>query len=267
MTYTPEQKKNALANIKLFVLDMDGTFYLGNRILDGSLDFLNRVAETGRQFIFFTNNSSKTPADYVQKLAGMDCHVDEKTVMTSGTVTIRYLHTFYPGQRVYLMGTQTLCEQFRQGGIQLVEDAPDVVVIGFDTELTYAKLEKACTYIRGGAVFLATHKDINCPTEDGFIPDCGSMCALIEMSTGQKPRYLGKPAAETAEMVYLEAGVSREQVAFVGDRIYTDVATGVNNGAGGFLVLTGETTLDDVPKSSVQPTCIFDSLAEMSQYL
>ena len=142
-----------------------------------------------------------------------------------------------------------------------------MVVIGFDTELTYEKLERACTYIRNGAVFLATHLDINCPVEGGFIPDCGAMCAAIALSTGVQPKYLGKPFEETVDMVLDHTGMEKEAVAFVGDRIYTDVATGVNNGAKGFLVLTGETKPEDVEKSSVKPDAVFDSLGEMIGFL
>ena len=142
-----------------------------------------------------------------------------------------------------------------------------MVVIGFDTTLTYEKLSKACTFIREGAVFLATHLDINCPTETGFIPDCGSFCAAISLSTGKQPKYLGKPFAETVEMVLDKTGYSAGEVAFVGDRLYTDVATGVKNGAAGILVLTGETHLEDVAASDVQPDAIFASLGEMGQAL
>ena len=141
------------------------------------------------------------------------------------------------------------------------------MVIGFDTELTYEKLERACTFIRNGAVFLATHLDINCPVEGGFIPDCGAMCAAIALSTGVQPKYLGKPFKETVDMVLEHTGTEKEAVAFVGDRIYTDVATGVNNGAKGFLVLTGETKAEDVEKSSVKPDAVFESLGEMKGYL
>ena len=164
-------KTQLLKGIRLFVLDMDGTFYLGDKIIEGSLDFLETVRKTGRKFLFFTNNSSKIPSVYVEKLAKMNCHVTEKDVMTSGDVTIKYLQTHYPGKTVYLLGTPVLEESFRSAGISLTNEQPDIVVVGFDMTLTYEKLERACTFIRNGALFLATHLDINCPTEDGFIPD------------------------------------------------------------------------------------------------
>ena len=163
--------KELLDKIKLFVLDMDGTFYLGENQIDGALEFTRRVRETGRDFVFFTNNSSKNGVMYVEKLNRMGCPVSEKDIMTSGDVTVEYLKTNYPGQKVYLAGTPALEALFQKAGICLTKEKPDVVVVGFDMTLTYEKLERVCTYIREGAGFLATHKDINCPTATGFIPD------------------------------------------------------------------------------------------------
>lgn len=180
---------------------------------------------------------------------------------------IQYLKEYYPGQKVYLVGTPDLEANFLENGIHLTKEMPDVVVFGFDMTLTYEKLERACTYIRNGAVFLATHLDINCPTKDGFIPDCGAMCAAISLSTGKEPKYVGKPFRETVDMVLELIGANREEVSFVGDRIYTDVKTGVVNGAHGILVLTGETKLEDVPKSDVVPDAIFTGLKEMGELL
>lgn len=260
-------KKTAVEGVKMFVLDMDGTFYLGDRLIEGSLDFLEKVKETGRRFVFFTNNSSRIPSFYQKKLEKMGCFVDKSEVITSGNVTIAYLQTHYADKKIYLVGTPLLVESFEEAGINLVQEDPDVVVVGFDTTLTYEKLEKACTYIRNGATFLATHLDINCPTEDGFIPDCGAMCALITKSTGVEPRYLGKPFPETMDMVLQITGCKKDEIVFVGDRLYTDVATGVKNGAKGFLVLTGEADMKTVEESEVKPTCIYDSLLDISRYL
>ena len=260
-------KKTAVEGVKMFVLDMDGTFYLGDRLIEGSLDFLEKVKETGRRFVFFTNNSSRIPSFYQKKLEKMGCFVDKSEVITSGNVTIAYLQTHYADKKIYLVGTPLLVESFEEAGINLVQEDPDVVVVGFDTTLTYEKLEKACTYIRNGATFLATHLDINCPTEDGFIPDCGAMCALITKSTGVEPRYLGKPFPETMDMVLQITGCKKDEIVFVGDRLYTDVATGVKNGAKGFLVLTGEADMKTVEESEVKPTCIYDSLLDISKYL
>ncbi len=260
-------KHKLLSEIELFVLDMDGTFYLGENMIDGSLDFIQKVKDTGRDFLFFTNNSSKSPKIYMEKLERMGCPIRRDQIMTSGDVTIEYLRTHHADKTVYLVGTPALQETFEEAGIKLTQDMPDIVVVAFDLTLTYEKLERACTYIRRGAAFFATHLDINCPTEDGFIPDCGAFCAAITLSTGVEPRYLGKPFPETVEMVLQRTGKQKEKIAFVGDRLYTDVATGVKNGATGILVLSGETKLDDVSASPVQPDGIFDSLLEMSHYL
>lgn len=261
------EKKELLKQTELFVLDMDGTFYLDTTILDGSLEFLREVERLGKRFVFFTNNSSKSPKTYIDKLAKMDCFIERNQIITSGDVMIQYLKTYYPDKTVYLVGTPDLEANFEENGIHLTKEMPDVVVIGFDMTLTYEKLERACTYIRNGAEFLATHLDINCPTKDGFIPDCGAMCAAISLSTGKEPRYVGKPFKETVDMVLELTGAKREEVSFVGDRLYTDVKTGVANGAHGILVLSGETKLEDVAGSDTVPDAIFTGLNEMRDVL
>lgn len=273
---------------KLFVLDMDGTFYLGSKLIPGSLDFLEKLRNTNRDFLFFTNNSSRTSEFYKEKLAGMGCFVEEDKIVTSGDVTIKYLLENHPQSKVYLVGTDLLRDSFIKSGIRLVDDRPgmgqdrpdmrhdklgseddkpDIVVMSFDTTLTYEKISWACSFIRDGALFLATHMDLNCPTEDGFIPDCGAMCAMVEASTGAKPKYLGKPFIETVDMIKLITGMKSDELAFVGDRLYTDIATAVNNGITGILVLTGETTIQDVNKSDMEPDFIFDSLEALGHLL
>lgn len=260
-------KETALKDVKMFVLDMDGTFYLGDNIIEGALDFIHKVNETGRKFLFFTNNASRVPSFYKEKLLKMGLDVPVSQIVTAGDVTIEYLKSFYPGKRVYLNGTPLLEKSFIDAGIKLVQENPDVVIQSFDKTLTYKKLEDICNFIRDGVPFLATHMDTNCPTEQGFIPDCGAMCDLITSSTGVKPKFLGKPCKETLDMVLKITGCQADEIAFVGDRIYTDVATGVNNGAKGFLVLTGEADMQTVAESDVEPTCIYESLYEMSKYL
>jgi 4-nitrophenyl phosphatase len=260
-------KQDVLKSKRLFVLDMDGTFYLGNRLLEGSLDFLERLKAKGGDFLFFTNNSSRTAPFYRKKLESMGCPVDEGSIVTSGDVTIRFIMENYRDAGVYLVGTDLLKESFVRGGVKLTDDGPDIVVLGFDTSLTYEKIERACYFIRRGAIFIATHPDLNCPTEDDFIPDCGSMCALVTASTGVEPMYLGKPFKETIDMIKLITGRSDDEIAFVGDRLYTDIAIGVNNGITSILVLTGETSLSDVERSQIKPDFVFDSLFALGQAL
>lgn len=263
-----EQVREYIARTKLFVLDMDGTYYLGDQMIPGSLDFLRKTVESGREYLFFTNNSSRTSQDYIDKLAGMGTRIRPDQIMTSGDVTISYLNTHYKGSSVYLVGTETLKDSFKKAGIRLVEEEqPDIAVCAFDTTLDYEKLTRICDDVRNGALFLATHPDINCPTQTGFIPDCGSFCAAITLSTGEQPRFLGKPYAETAEMIRLRTGYRAEEIAFVGDRLYTDIATGVNNGSMGFLVLSGETKREEITSSPVKPDAVFENLAEIASYL
>ncbi|MEG1947159.1 MAG: HAD-IIA family hydrolase [Lachnospiraceae bacterium] len=262
-----QDKRELMKNTNLFVLDMDGTFYLGDKIIDGALEFIEKVKKCDKEYLFFTNNSSRSPELYIEKLRKMNCTIDRNQIMTSADVTIKYIKTYFSDKSVYLVGTPALEQSFREAEINLTQKNPELVVVGFDTTLTYKKLELACGFIRKGAIFLATHMDINCPTEEGFIPDCGAMCQLITSSTGKNPRFLGKPSKETMDMVLRETGRKREEVAFVGDRIYTDVATGVKNGAKGILVLSGETQECDIEKSLVIPDGIFVSLKEMIDYL
>lgn len=259
--------KKDINKIKLFILDMDGTFYIHNQIIEGSLDFIYKLKEADKKYIFYTNNSSKSSNDYIQKLADMNCNINNNEILTSGDVTIDYLKTYYPDSRIYLVGTKELGESFKKEGICLVDDNPDVVIVGYDTSLTYNKLGKACYYINKGAKFIATHMDINYPIEDGYIPDCGSICAAITISTGKKPKYMGKPSKETIDMIVKKTGCKRDEIAFIGDRLYTDVAAGVNNGSYGILVLSGETKLEDVYESDIKPHLIFESLNEMSEYI
>ena len=229
-----------LKNVKMFVLDMDGTIYLDRNPLPGAIEFCRMLDESGR-LIYFTNNASRSPLDYVKRLNDMGFPAARKNILTSGDVTTAYLKKHHPGKPVYLLGTPTLAQSFEAEGICLSEDA-DIVVVSFDKTLTYDKLEHACTLIRGGAKFYATHQDINCPTASGFIPDCGAICEAIRLSTGVPPRYFGKPNQETAEMLCDFTGLKREEIAVVGDRLYTDIALGAKNGMLSILVMSGETT-------------------------
>lgn len=248
---------------KLYVLDMDGTFYLGDKILDGSLDFISKLRNQGKDFLFFTNNASKTSEFYINKLSNMGCEITKKNISTAGDVTIQYILENFSNKNIYIVGTPLLEEDFRAKGVNLVQDKPDLVVVSFDMTLTYEKLSKACTFIRRGADFIATHMDINCPTEDGFIPDCGAICSLITASTGVKPRYLGKPFKETIDIIENITKYNKEDMVIIGDRLYTDIATGFNNGVTSVLVLSGETKIEDLKNSQIKPDYIFPSLKAM----
>lgn len=260
--------RDKLARVKCFLLDMDGTFYLGDQLIDGSLDFLDALERTGRTARFVTNNSSKSAQAYADKLERMGVKACYRDVITSGHAAARYCLEHFPGGRGYLLGNDLLAADLQRLGLTLTEDAPDYVLVGFDTTLDYPKLCKVCDFIRAGLPYLATHPDYNCPTETGFIPDIGAIMALIHASTGRHADLiLGKPYRGIIDEAVARTGLPLEEMAMVGDRLYTDVATGVRHGMPGILVLSGEARLADVAASDVKPDLIFDRLADMIPYL
>ncbi len=261
-------EQSILKKINCFALDMDGTIYLGNRWIDGARDFLEAVEKAGKQYVFLTNNSSKNPQAYVEKLGRMGLDVDTSKIVTSGQATIAYLKKEFQGRKVYLLGNELLRKEFLQEGICLDEEMPEVVVVGFDTTLTYAKMCRVCDLVREGLPYISTHPDYNCPTETGFIPDAGAIHAFIYASAFRYPDHIvGKPNGDIMDYLAARAGVSKEETAMVGDRLYTDVAAGVNNGYTGILVLSGEAGMKDVETSEILPHLIFASVREMIPFL
>lgn len=260
--------KGILKEIDCFALDMDGTIYLGEQWIDGAQDFLKAVERAGKKYVFLTNNSSKNPEVYIRKLAVMGLQITERQIVTSGQATIAYLKQHFAGKRVFLLGNELLTEEFLEEGIPLDEKNPEIVVVGFDTSLTYAKMCRVCDLVREGLPYISTHPDYNCPTETGFIPDAGAIHAFIHASAGRMPdRIIGKPNREIMDYLVTREGVTPQRTAMVGDRLYTDVAAGVNNGYTGILVLSGEATMEDVTVSEVEPHLIFSSVKEMIPYL
>lgn len=259
-----QDNEHIIDNIRCFALDMDGTIYLGEQWIAGAQEFLKKIEESGRSYVFLTNNSSKNPAVYVEKLHRMGWNVTEDKIITSGQATIFYLQKHFPGKKVFLLGNPLLQEEFEQAGILLDDTAPEVVVTAFDTSLTYEKMCKVCDFVRAGLPYLATHPDYNCPTETGFIPDAGAIHAFIHASAFRYPdRIIGKPNSDIVDYLINRVGTEREQIAMVGDRLYTDIAAGRNNGLKSILVLSGEAALEDVLSSDVLPHLIFDSVQDM----
>ena len=257
-----------LQDVKLFLLDMDGTFYLGDRLIDGSLDFIDRVRATGRDFLFLTNNSSHNAAFYVEKLKKMGLAIPREKVMTSGEATCEKLKELYPGRRAFVLGNEFLLEEFAEAGIEVDMQRPEIVVIGFDTTLDYKKLQAVCDFVRAGLPYIATHPDFNCPTETGFMPDIGAIMAFIEASTGRRPDLVvGKPNTGIVEAVLRRTGLKTDELAMVGDRLYTDIETGLRSGMLSILVLSGETTPDMLAAAERKPDLVFDRLADMNALL
>ena len=259
-----------IASKKLYIFDQDGTIYLGGKVFPSALKLINHLRDNGKRVMFFTNNASHNPKFYLDKLTHLGFSPDKSEILTAGDVTAQFLLRHRAGKSVYLVGTPELEEQFREAGVLLVApsaERADIVVTSFDTTLTYKKLEAACRFIRGGAEYLCTHPDFNCPTETGFIPDSGAIAALVTASTGVTPTYLGKPYAATIDMISEITGMAREDMCIFGDRLYTDVALGKRHGVTATLVLTGEATMDDVNEAgeSDRPDFIYADLGEVMQ--
>lgn len=254
--------------IKCFILDMDGTIYLGNELFPFIKDFLKKVEETGREYYFFTNNSSKSQQAYIEKLGKLGIQIKKDQMMTSSHVIVKYLKEHYEGKSIYVLGTSSLIQEFQYFDMSLTEEDPDIVVLGFDTTLTYEKLSKACHYIRNGCIYFGINPDWNCPMEGGaFIPDCGSIAKLIEASTGRFPEFFGKPSKHTLDYIIQETGCKPEEIAIVGDRLYTDIAVADQSDVTSILVLSGESTREDVETSDVKPDVILEDLSEITKML
>ncbi len=257
-----------LKNKELFIFDMDGTIYLGSLVFEFAVDFIKKLRKNGKRVLFFTNNASRSAKTYLERLEKMGFEPSESEIMTSGDVTAEFLLRHRKGKSVYLVGTKDLEEDFRARGISLLSDdasEADIVVSSFTTDLCYRQLNTACRLLRGGAEFLATHPDFNCPTNNGPIPDNGANVAFFTAATGKTPVFFGKPHRETAEMIAEVTGVTKEKSVIFGDRLYTDIALGRLHGITSVLVLTGETSLNDVEKALVKdrPDFIYPSLLEL----
>ena len=257
-----------LAKVRCFLLDMDGTFYLGNQLIEGSLDFLAALRRTGRQCLFLTNNSSKSASFYQQKLERMGVPAEFRNVLTSGQAAARYVTNRFPGKKAFLLANQIETAELKALGVEEDQERPDFVLIAFDTELDYKKMTMLCDHVRAGLPYIATHPDFNCPTETGFIPDIGATIAYVKASTGREPDVvIGKPNSGIVEETLRVTGLKKEEMAMVGDRLYTDIATGVNFGMLSILVMSGETTAQMAAESPIKPDLTFGRLADMIAYL
>ena len=265
---TNTDNRKIIHNIECFLLDMDGTLYLGDRWIDGATDFLSAVRGSGRRFCLVTNNSSKSAAAYLEKLRTMGLEIDPETELaTSGQATVEYLKKHHAGKRVFLLGNDVLKQEFAEHNITLDFENPEVVVTAFDTSLNYEKMCAVSDFVRAGWPYIATHPDKNCPTQNGFIPDIGAIHAFIEVSTGHIPDIVvGKPNNFILDYALQKAGCRRDKAAIVGDRLYTDIVS-AKNGLTGILVLSGETALGDLDGSDTIPDLIFDSVANITSLL
>lgn len=257
---------NELTKKKLWLFDMDGTIYEEDRLFEGTLDLLDKIHELGGEYVFITNNSSKSVEDYIEKVTRLGIKAGAENFFTSTQATILFLQKYYPNMRVYCQGTESLIKELKDSGVDGTEEMRlvDVVLIGFDTELTTQKLRNTCEILsKQDVMYLATNPDLVCPVSFGFVPDCGSICEMIKNATGKEPVFIGKPEPTMVNIVREKYGYGCDETVVVGDRLYTDIAAGVNAGVTAICVLSGEATADDINNGSVKPTYTFKDISEI----
>ena len=256
----------SLKNKKFFLLDMDGTIYIDNDLFDGTLDFLEKVISSGGKYLFVTNNSSKSTDAYVEKLKRIGIESDIEDFLTSTDATCLYLKR-YAGKKFYVSGTKSFEEQLKHSGVVTTTDVEDDIfgiVMGNDTELTFKKLDDVSRLLtERDLIYIATNPDWVCPTSYGYVPDCGAVVEMIRRATGKSPIFIGKPNPQMLLLAMEKYGYSKEETLMIGDRVYTDIASGYNAGVDTVLVLSGEGTVSDAQSSDTKPTYIMDNIREI----
>lgn len=256
-----------VSKTKLYLFDMDGTLYLGSRLYSFTRELLTQIRNSGADYLFMTNNSSKSVRDYVDKLSGMGIQAERKDFMTSSQATAFYLKKYHWGKTLYVCGTNSLKQELTDEGFCVSEDISktECIVMGFDTELTFQKLHDVSYLLltQPDLPYIATNPDLVCPTEFGSVPDCGSVCQMIYNATGKKPVVIGKPSALMPQLAMEKMGVSQDETCVVGDRIYTDIKSGLNAGVTGILVLSGETTREILESSPDKPHIVLKDAGEI----
>lgn len=255
---------------KIWLFDMDGTIYLGNKIFDGTLDLLSKITETGGKYIFVTNNSSKGKPDYLRKVRNMGIDADESRFYTSVDASVVILKEKFKDKLIYVQGTKSFVNELIESGLNVTDvydEKAECVIVGFDAELTMQKLTDTCKMLLKDLPYYATNPDWVCPTEFGYVPDCGSMCFGIEKATGKKPIFIGKPSPLMIENALKSLNCKKEDAVVIGDRLYTDIASGVNANVDSVLVLSGESTLETLSDSEVKPTFVFENVRKISDIL
>lgn len=259
-----------LSTKKLWLLDMDGTIYKENSLFEGSLELLRIIKECGGRYVFITNNSSKSVSDYIKKLTRLGISTDENNFFTSAQATILWLRKEMNNAKVYCQGTKSLVNELRLAGIDVTEqiEPVDVVLVGFDMELTTEKVRSTCQILSTqDPMYIATNPDLVCPVSFGFIPDCGSICQMIKNATGKWPIFIGKPSRTMVDIVREKFCYAKEETVVVGDRLYTDIASGLNAGVTSVAVLTGETTEKDIENDNIKPTFTFRSVKNIYELI
>lgn len=257
---------------RLFLFDIDGTIAVGDTLYEGSAQLLRHIEEIGGKAFYITNNSTRSGKDYVEKFRTA-FHLDtrEEQFVTSGYMTLRFLLEHYPDGKIFVMGTSSFIDELRKNGLTVTESAEEdicCVVVAYDSELNYQKLIQVCRALSTTeAPFYATNPDLCCPIDFGFIPDCGAICSMITASTGKTPVYLGKPNPQVVDLCLSLTGFSREETLVVGDRLYTDIACGINGGVDTCVVFTGEAKPSHMEGTAYPADYCFSDIKELLQAL
>lgn len=260
-----------LKDKKLFLLDIDGTIALDTTLIDGTLDFMNYVLSIGGKYIFITNNSTKSIEDYITKFEKFKIKVDKTSFVTSSYATALYLRETYKDKKIFVLGTKSFIEELRRFNVNVTEDQDDDVVcavVGFDNELNYKKVENICELLLTRDIdYIATNPDLVCPTGFGFVPDCGAICEMIGHAVKREPLFIGKPNKSIVEMCLKQTGFTKEETLVIGDRLYTDIACGINGEVDTAVVFTGEAKREDILNTEYMPTYSFDTIKELYEEL
>ena len=260
------RKMGKLQDKKFFLLDMDGTIYLDNDLFDGTVDFLDKVKSKGGKYLFLTNNSSKGADAYVKKLQSLGIEAAPEDFLTSTDATILYIKQNYPNVKFYAMGTESFISQLKDEGVKVTTELDQDVrglIISNDTELTFKKLDDASRLLTQGVIYIATNPDWVCPTSYGYAPDCGSFAEMLKRATGKEPYFIGKPIPEMLLLAVERYGYKKNETVMIGDRLYTDIASGVNAGVDTVFVLSGEGTMEDLTESDFKPTHVMKNIREV----
>lgn len=250
----------------VFLLDMDGTIYLGDKLIDGAKEFLEEIKKQKKRYIFLTNNASKDKFSYVAKLKKLGIEATIEDIYSSADATINYLKKLSK-KKIFLVGNTSLENQLSSNGFEIIKERNkkiDAVLVSFDTELTYEKLWIACDYLQDGYDYFATHPDYVCPLENGRImPDAGSIIELLNTCVDRRPIVIGKPEKTMIEGLIGKYKFDKKDLIMLGDRLYTDIAMGKKAEIKSCLVLSGETNLDQYKKSDIKADFVFDSVKDI----
>ena len=259
---------NDLKNKRLFLFDIDGTLAVGDTLYEGSAELISHIDSIGGKTYYITNNSTKSGRDYVEKFRNaFSLETTEDQFITSGFMTLRFLKKNFADRKIFVLGTASFVAELRQNGLCVTETAErdiDCVVAAYDSELNYEKLVQVSrVLLTTDAPFYATNPDLRCPVDFGFIPDCGSICNMITAATDKEPVYLGKPSREVVDLCLALSGFTREETLVVGDRLYTDIACGINGGVDSCVLFTGEARPEDMKDTEYPATYEFPDVKEL----